>query len=251
MQLRREHLVRAEERLHRQRGRDVGRLVEPVEVRECHDQHAEHAVGAVEEGEALLLVQFDGVDAVLGEEFGGRPHHTVGTFRLALAQERQRTVGQRGQIAGAAERAVLVHDRGDPGVEHVGHGLRHLGADAGVPGADGLQPQEHQGPHDLALHPRPDAGRVRADDVALQLRAQFRADVPGGQRTEPGADPVHGFRLRRQRVHDLAGRREGSHGLLGELDPGVRARHGENVGHGDPGRPDHHCVHIHIQERTQ
>lgn len=63
-------------------------------------------------------------------------------------------MGERGEVAGAAEGAVLVDDGRDAGVEDVGHGLRDLGADAGVTGGDGLQPEEHQRAHDLALDAR-------------------------------------------------------------------------------------------------
>ncbi len=251
VQLGGEHPVGAEQGLQGQRGGDVGGLIEGVEVGEGHDQHAEHAVGAVEEGEALLLAQLDRGDPVLGEQFAGRADGAVGALGVALAHEGERAVRQRGEVAGAAEGAVLVHDRGDPGVEHVGHGLRDLGAHPGVSGADGLQPQEHQRADHLALDARPHPGGVRADDVALELRPQAGADVPGRQGAEAGAHAVHGVRLGGQRVHDAAGRGEGRHRLLGKLDPGARARHGEDVGRGDPGRPHHHSVHIHIQERTQ
>ena len=115
-----------------------------------------------------------GRDAVLGEQLTGGPHGAVGPLGLALAHQRERAVGQRREVAGAAEGAVLVDDRGDPGVQHVGHGLRDLGPHAGVAGADGLQPQEHQRADDLPLHARPHAGGVRADDVALELGAQLR-----------------------------------------------------------------------------
>ncbi len=192
-----------------------------------------------------------GVDAVLGEQFGGRADDAVGAFGVALAHQRQRAVGERGEVAGAAERAVLVHDRGDARVEEVGHGAGDLGPHAGVPGAHRLQAQEHQRPDDLALDPRAHSGGVRADDVALQLCAQLRADVPGGQGPEAGGDAVDGLRLGRQRVDDLARRGQGRHRLAGEFDPGAAARHGEYVGRGHPGRPHHHSVHIHIQERTQ
>ncbi|GAA3220975.1 hypothetical protein GCM10020256_27460 [Streptomyces thermocoprophilus] len=246
-----EHLVRAEQRLQGEGGGDVGRLVEGVEVGEGHHQHAEHAVGAVEEGEALLLAQLDRGDAVLGEEFAGGPHGPVGALGLALAHQRQRAVGERGQVAGAAEGAVLVDDGGDPGVEQVGHGLRDLGADTGVAGADGLQTQEHQRADDLPLDARAHAGGVRADDVALELGAQLLADVAGGQGAEAGGDAVDGVGLGRQRVHDLARGGQGRDRLLGQLDAGAVTRHRENVGRGHPGRPHHHSVHIHIQERTQ
>ena len=46
----------------------------------------------------------------------------VRVAHVALAHQRQRAVRQRREVAGAAERAVLVDDRGDAGVEHRGVG---------------------------------------------------------------------------------------------------------------------------------
>ena len=70
-------------------------------------QHAEHAVGAVDQRQALLLGQHDRRDAGGGERVGGRPQRAVGVADLALADQRQRAVRERGEVAGAAERAVL------------------------------------------------------------------------------------------------------------------------------------------------
>ncbi len=246
-----EHLVGAEEGFQAEGGRDIGGLVEAVQIGEGHDQHAEHAVGAVEESEPLLLAQLDGVDAVFGEQVTGRPHGPVGALGVPLAHQREGAVGERGQVAGAAQGAVLVDDRGDPGVEHVGHRARDLGADPGAAGADGLQPEEHQGPDDFPLDAGAHARGVRTDDVALQLSTQLRADVPGRQGAEAGAHPVDGVRLGGQGVHDLAGRGEGGHRLRGQFDAGPAARHGEHIGRGHARGPHHHSVHIHIQERTQ
>lgn len=155
------------------------------------------------------------------------------------------------EVTGAAEGAVLVDDGRDPGVEHVGHGLRDLRPYSRVPRADGLEPQEHQGPYDLPLHPRPHPRRVRTNDVALQLCPQLLADVPGRQGAEAGGHAIDGLGLGRQRIHDPASRSQRRDRLLRQLDPGPTPRHGKDVGRGDPGRPHHHSVHIHIQERTQ
>ena len=175
----------------------------------------------------------------------------VGAFRVALAHQGQGAVRQRREVAGAAERTVLVDHRGDAGVEHVRHGLRDLGPYAGVARADGLQPQEHQRPHDLALDARAHAGGVRADDVALQLGAQLRADVPGRERAEAGGDAVDRLRLRGQGLHDLPrAAARAARASAGELDAGAVAGHGEHVLGRGAGCPDHHSVHIHIQERT-
>ena len=98
----------------------------------------------------------------------------VGVAHLALADQRQRDVCQRRQVAGAAERAVLGHDRGDAGVEQGGQRRGGLGPDAGAAGGQRRQPQQHQRPHHLALDLRPAAGGVRADQRALQRGPPLR-----------------------------------------------------------------------------
>ena len=84
-------------------------------------------------------------------------------------------MGERGEVARAAERAVLVHDRGDAGVEHRGVGLGGLQAHAGAAGGQRRQPQQHQRADDLALDLGAGARRVRADQAALQLGARSPA----------------------------------------------------------------------------
>ena len=117
-------------------------------------------------------------------QFAGRVAHH------ALAHGRQRAVRQRGQVSRAAQRAVLVDDRGESGVEQGGVGLGGLQPHAGAAGGQGRQPQQHQRTDDLALDLRSGAGRVRADQAALQLRPGLDRDVPGGQRAEAGGDAV-------------------------------------------------------------
>lgn len=141
-------------------------------------------------------------------------------------------------------------DGRDARVQQVGHGLRDLRAYAGVSGGDRLEPEEHQRADDLALDAGAHAGRVRADDVALELRPQFRADVAAGKGAEAGGDAVDRLGLGGERVHDETGGGQGFHGGGGELDPGTVAGHGDDVLGGGSGRPHHNSVHIHIQQRT-
>ncbi len=143
-----------------------------------------------------------------------------------------------------------MHDRGDAGVEDVGHGPGDLGADAGVAGGDGLQAQEHQGAHDLALDAGAHAGGVRAHDVALELRPELVADVAGGEGAEAGGDAVDGLGLGGERVDDLPGGGEGLHGLGRQLDAGAVAGDVDDVLRGRAGRAEDDCLHIHIQHPT-
>ena len=60
-----------------------------------------------------LAASSTGVEPGRGERLGGRHQRAGGVAHRALAHQRQRAVRQRCQVAGAAERAVLVDHRGD------------------------------------------------------------------------------------------------------------------------------------------
>ena len=141
---------------------------------------------------------------------------------LALAHERERAVRERGEVAGAAERAVLVDDRRDAGVEHGDVRREGLVADAGATGGERRDAQQHEGAHDLALDLRAGAGGVRADEGALQLAAHVDGDVPGGEGAEAGGDAVVGLGVVGQAADDLAGAPDLGEGLVGSGRPGRR-----------------------------
>ena len=125
-----------------------------------------------------------------------------GIADVALAHQHQRTVRQRREVAGAAERAVLADHRRDPRGQQRGHQLRRLASYAGVAGRQRREPQQHQPAHDLALHLRPGPRRVGADQGALELLAQLGRDVPGRQGAEPRRDAVRRRRGRRELLDD-------------------------------------------------
>jgi DNA-binding IclR family transcriptional regulator len=187
-----EHRIGAELALDRDGGGDVGDGEQIVEVAEGESEHAEHAVGAVDEGETLLLFEHERSDAGGGEGVGCR-HERARRSRTSPRRAPPARGAKRGEIARAPERAVLPHDRGDPGVEHRGVGLDDDRADARVSGREGLQAQQVQGAHDLAFHLRTGAGRVGADEARLQLAASLRRDEGRRQRPEAGRDAVVRF----------------------------------------------------------
>ena len=94
---------------------------------------------------------------------------------LAFAHRGEGAVRERGEVAGAAERAVLAHDRGDAGVEQRGVGLDGGAAHAGAAGHERREAQQHERAHDLALDLGAGAGGVRADEARLQLGAAVGA----------------------------------------------------------------------------
>ena len=195
-----------------------------MEVVDREDQHAEDPVGAVDEGEALLGGQRQGLDASGGQDLAGRAHVPVGIGDLALADRGEAAVRERGQVAAGAERAVLRNDRRDARVQHRHQGLRDLGPGARVAHGQRAGAQQHRRAHHLALHGRTHAGCVRADQGALELLAPSRGDRRRRQRAEARRDSVDRFLRCGQPGDDLgaAGHRLARRG--GQLDGCVVAR---------------------------
>ena len=207
LQLRREDPVGPEQRLDAHRRRDVGELDQRREVGDREREHAEHAVGAVDEREAFLLGELDGREARRGERLGGRHLHAAGVVDLALAHDRERACRQGREVARAAERPVLGDAGRDAGVEQVDVRLRGRKPDAGAPARERGQAQQHERADDLGLDARAGAGGVRADERALQLGALGRLDVLGRQRAEAGAHAVDRASRARQLVRCACARR--------------------------------------------
>ena len=97
-----ERAIGAEQRLGRHRPGQVGRRHQTVEVGQGEHEHPEHPVGAVDEGQALLGPQRH-------RRHAGGPHRrrapepaAVRPAGLALADEHQRSRGQRGEVAAGA-----------------------------------------------------------------------------------------------------------------------------------------------------
>lgn len=228
-----EDAVGAQQRLDAHGGGDVGGLEQALQVHAGQHEHAEHAVGAVDQRQALLGAQFDRADPGLVQGGVGGQVPPGGVADPALAHQGQRHVRQGRQVPRAAQAAVLVHDRGDAGVEQRGEGLGGGDLHAGVARGQGAQAQQHEGAHDLVLHLGSGPGGVRADERTLEAGPQVGGDVAGGERAEAGADPVGGDLAAGERLDPFAAVVEGLSGLLGQGDTGAVAGHVEDLGRGE------------------
>ena len=83
------------------------------EVVQREAEHAEDAVGAVDQRQPLLGAQRDRREAASGERGGGRLDARRRRPHLTLADQRERAVAERREVAAGAERAVLAHDGRD------------------------------------------------------------------------------------------------------------------------------------------
>jgi hypothetical protein len=153
-----------------------------------------------------------------------------------FAHQRERAVRQRREVARAAERAVLRHDRRDARRQQGRVRLGRLPPHAGAPGRQRRQPQEHQRAHDLALDRGAGPRRVRADQRALQLGPQVGRDLARGERAEAGRDAVVRLRVAGERVDDRARALDLRQRLVRQHDARTAARDRDDVV--DARRPD-------------
>ena len=150
--------VRAEQRLDRQRRRDARRPGQPIGIGQGQGPDRRHHLGAVEERQALLRLERERLEAGLAQGEQGR-HALAVELDLAPPDQGQGQVGERRQVARRAERALLGHDRMDPGRQHLEQALDHDRPAAAVAQGQGVRPEEEHRPDDLGRERRPDAPR--------------------------------------------------------------------------------------------
>src|SRR5690606_864782 len=98
-----ERPVGAQEGFHAHGGGEVGDVDQGGQVVQGEDEHAEHAFGAVGEGEAFFFAQGDGFEAGFGECFGGGAALPAGGEDFAFSGEGEGDGGERGEVSGAAQ----------------------------------------------------------------------------------------------------------------------------------------------------
>jgi hypothetical protein len=137
------------QRLERHRAGEVGDPAGGLGVEHGERADRGHVLGAVQERQALLGLERHRRQAGGGQRGrGGLADAAV--LDLALADQAERQVGQRREIAGRADRAAARDQRVDPGGEHRAQLIGDDGAGAAAAG------REHRG---AQQHHR--AGRVR------------------------------------------------------------------------------------------
>ena len=164
-----------------------------------------------------------------GPSVSGSMPGDVALDHLALADQHERAVGERGEVAARAQRAELGHARGDPGVEQREDRLRDLGPRARAPHRQRARPQQHHRPHHLGLDRRPHAGGVRAHERALELRPAVDRDRHVGERAEAGGDAVGRLRAVGEAVHHGGARLHRRPRLRGQAHLRPVARDGDDV----------------------
>ena len=121
-----EDALGAEIGLERHRADHVGGGGEPFGAQHAQRRDAGHHLRAVDQREAFLRAERDRLEPGALERDGAR--QTLAAIeRLALADQRERHVRERREIAAGADRALARHDRRDAALEHRDDQVERLG----------------------------------------------------------------------------------------------------------------------------
>ena len=148
-----------------------------------------HELRAVDQREPLLRREHDRLEADGGERVGARQPLSVDPG-LALADERQRQVGERREVARRPDRAAGGHVRDDAAVQALEQELDRLDPRARVALGKRVRAQQHRRADDLVGIGRADAARVAAQEAQLQLGRLLLGDRLRDEAAEPGVDAV-------------------------------------------------------------
>ena len=141
-----------------------------------------------------------------------------GAFRadVALADERERQVRERREIAAGADRAAAGYARMNLAIEQGEQCLERLEADAGEAFREHVGPQRHRRAHRPHRQRLADTGCMAAQQVQLQCRQIGLVDARLGEVAEAGVDAVNGRIARGLGIHHRARRPHPCARLCGE-----------------------------------
>ena len=202
--------------------RHGGYIVGPVaELRGLDDRPAaegSHVLRAVEQRQAFLGGQVDGLPPHLLQQFGST-HQLTLVFHLAQSDERQAEMGQRHEVAGAAHRALHVDHGVDLVVEEVDETLHGIEFAARIAIGERLYLEQDHQLHDLVGDALTDTAGMTHHQVDLQLRELVFADGDIAQRSETGRHAIdRHFGFGNLLVEILTASRDAMHGIVAQLE---------------------------------
>ena len=194
--------VAAARGVHRQGTNHQCRLQHRLKAEQGVQRQRSGGLGAIDQRQSFLGAERQRFYAGLFQ--GRRSGHALAVNQhVAFADQRQRHVRQRCQVAGGTDRALRGHIGHEPGVVHSEQGVDHHFAHAGVTTrqAGGLE-REHQA-HDLGRQRCTDTDAVGADQIELQGVELGLADALVGQFAETCVDTVDWRLAVGSVLHDL------------------------------------------------
>ena len=155
-----------------------------------HRQHRRLRLGAIDEGNALLRGKAIGREPGSLESCpGGRGRGFTGEH-LALAHQRKSDVTQRCQVSAGPNTSLLGNQGNDSGIEQGYQRVHQLRTHAAGRPQQHVRAKQHHTPHHRWVQRSPDAGRVTANEIGLELIELVGGDPDVCQLSESGIDPV-------------------------------------------------------------
>ena len=149
-------------------------------------------LGTVQQRQAFLRLEADRCTA--GGCQDRRALETLLALQgLALTDQREREVRQRGEIAGGAHRATARNDRQHVGGQQRQQRVHDRRADAGKADREAVGLEQHDAAYQARGQRFADAAGMAAHQVVLQLSQLGRRDAGVGKGAEPGVDAVAGL----------------------------------------------------------
>ncbi len=137
---------------------------------------------------------------------------------LAFADQDEREMRERREVAAGADRAARGHAWMDAGVEQRDQRFERLETNAGEPLREHVRAERHQRAHGGNRQRIADAGRVTSEQVELQRRELIGRDGDVGQRAEAGVDAVDRRPAREMPDDHFARRAHARHGVGRDAD---------------------------------
>ena len=222
-----ERTVGSEDGLDRERGRDVGELGESDRPRGRQHADGRHALSAVDQGEALLRFEHQGLETETTEGLDRR-ESLAGQPDVTLSDDGKGEMREGCEIARGAERALLRHDGQQIALEHLHETKHHLAPHARVPERQHVRPERQHRPDLLGGELVADGDRVGAQQPVLEGRGMLRGEPHVGQAAEAGRHAVHDRSCLQSRDDDLTG---------GVDSPEDLVAHDRRSAFGDPDHP--------------
>ena len=139
---------------------------------EAERAHRRHELRPVDEREPFLGLERDRSETDAGERLRSSDALSV-EERIALADQRERQVRERSQVAARSDRASTRDARNEAAVQALEQVLDRLDARAGVALRECVRAEEHRRADDLVRIRIADTRRVTSEEAKLELARQL------------------------------------------------------------------------------
>ncbi|MCY1515889.1 hypothetical protein D9M68_504930 [compost metagenome] len=160
-----------------------------VGAEETGKRQRRRGLGAVDQRQAFLGGQHDGRQGSGGKRLGAG-HAAPFEEGFAMAHHHGCHMGERGEVAGSTNRALLGNDRDYALFEHGFDQTHEFETDAGGAATERNELQRQDQTHDVFGKRLAHAAAMRQDQIALKRRDIGAVDLDRGEFAEAGVDAV-------------------------------------------------------------